>query len=688
MSASDSSRQLVLYTLATAIVGIFLLLVFRNSGLGPSVLGDEWSYSLYSRLLPLSKAQIPSFLYFLTYRSSNLCGADFMGCVRVLNAGFFVAAAPFLFMLARRYMQPVLALVLTLASLLGPVSTYTAFFMPEAMYFFLFWVFAWLVLAVATPTSSRSGLLVGALLGIMCLVKLHAVFLLAGYVGYLLMVLALTRGHRSFRATLLCIFATVTAFFVARLILGYFIAGRQGLDLLGGFYAAQANSNFRHPDLGSVLHYGIRSLWGHGMALVLLYAVPLTCVFKLRRIPAGIDDPLSGDRQRLLIFGIAVLSALVAATVYFTANVPDGNPVQALRRLHMRYYDFALPLLYLIAGAWTRAEVTPSRYRALRHVLSVLFIGGLYAFATYHHLGGYAPNRIDAPEVYGLVVNRHFFHVLSAMGLGIMALWAMSEQLGTNLYVWLFVPVLALGSSHYVASETAQRRNPDTYDTAGQVVRAMLPLQRSGVVVFGDDIFKLAQTEFQLDAADTSIVSLQPGQAVAASDLPPGKQWVVVIGVHPLHVPAASVQHFAGFSLYRLQTPFHIDFSRDSADLTAAQGLSGIESFGRWSDADDVVLQFDRPLPPSATLQFIAAAYGPNVGKPFSMTVGSETQDFTLGDVKKTVTLRFHNPPGTTSLRIRVPAATSPMQLGRSSDPRRLGIALSSLDVNATHKPH
>ena len=682
MTSRDPDRLPIPRVLWLAMVAVFVFLVFRNSGLGPSVLGDEWTYSLYSRLLPVSQAQVPSFLYFLIYRSSNMCGPDFMGCVRMLNAGFFVAAAPFIFMLARRHMQPGLALLLTLASLLGPVSTYTAFFMPEAMYFFLFWVFAWLVLAIAPQASARNGLVAGATLGVMCLVKLHALFLLGGYCGYLLATCVLGREPSRFRGTWQGVIAALLAFLAARFGFGGLIAGRQGLDLLGGFYAAQASSSFSHPDLGSLLRYGARSLLGHGLALVMLYAVPLACLFQLRRLPAD-GDARWADRQRLMLFGVAMLSTLVAVTVYFTANVPDGNPLEALRRLHMRYYDFALPLLYLVAGAWIHDDRPPSRGDAVRHVAAALLVGSLSALAAWYRFRGFAPNRIDAPELYGAVVDPHFFHVISALGLGILAMWFISRRLGTTLYAWIFVPVFALGASHLVAREAAQRRIPDTYDTAARTARALLASQRSGVVIVGDDLFKLVQAQFQLDAADSTVVTLPPGQPVGADRLPAGSKWVLAIGVHPMQAASVSAQHFGGFALYRLPAPFHIDFNGSSPDLGPVQGLSGVEGFGRWSDADEVVLHFTRPLPASASLHLVASAYGPNAGKPFTMTIGDETQTFTLAEQRQSVRLQFHNPPGLDHLRMKIPAATSPLALGRSSDNRRLGIALIGLDVGA-----
>ena len=685
MKSTDSSHRLTARALLAAMVAIFLFLVFRNSGLGPSVLGDEWSYSLYSRLLPFSRAQVPSFLYYLIYRSSNVCGTEFASCARMLNAGFFVMAAPFMLLVARRHMHLGLALLLTVATLLSPLSTYTAFFMPEAMYFFMFWVLAWLVLEAAPRACAINGLMTGGFLGAMCLVKLHAVFLLGGYCLYLFSMMLLSRGAGMFRITMQGIASAVAAFFVVRLGVGYLLAGSNGLHLLGGLYGAQVNSSFSHPDLKLLLHYGAQSALGHTLALVVLYAVPLACLFQLRRLPAGDDSSPESDRQRLMAFSMAMLFVLVAVTVYFTANVPDGNPLEALQRLHMRYYSFALPLLYVVAGACSRDDTSIRSGGSLRYLIAAMIVGGLYIYAWRNQLHGFTPNRIDSPEIHGVLVDHHFFNIMAALGLGCLVSWLINRQLGSILYVVFFVPIFALGASSYVDNEAAQRKIPDTYDTAARTVHDLLPAsRRTGIALFGDNIFGLVQANFELDSADAKDIVLYPGQAIEAANLPAGSQWALVIGTHAMGVPTTAVQKFGDFVLYRLVTPLAIDFRDIDTTLASVHGLSGIEDFGRWSDAEEVVLHMAEPLPASVNLSLTAAAYGPNIGKPFIVTLGNEQQTFTLTDVVQTVRIQFHNPAGLDMLRISVPAPTSPRSLGKSSDDRRLGIALSSLKIESS----
>src|SRR5688572_5396819 len=121
----------------TLLVAMFLTLLgllFRNSGIYPVVFADEWSYSTFSRLISFDQVPIPSYLYFLTFRTSSLCGDDFLGCARILNSVFFVASAPFIYLTAKRVSSPSAATVVAIASVAGAANIYTAFFMPEAMY--------------------------------------------------------------------------------------------------------------------------------------------------------------------------------------------------------------------------------------------------------------------------------------------------------------------------------------------------------------------------------------------------------------------------------------------------------------------------------------------------------------------------------------------------------------------------
>ncbi|KTC84679.1 MULTISPECIES: DUF7024 domain-containing protein [Legionella] len=80
-----------------------------------------------------------------------------------------------------------------------------------------------------------------------------------------------------------------------------------------------------------------------------------------------------------------------------------------------------------------------------------------------------------------------------------------------------------------------------------------------------------------------------------------------------------------------------IDFSHNGVPIFIKdiKGLSGVESWGRWSDAKlapSVRLDFTEPLPNQFDLVLSTTAYGPNVDHKLKIVVGTETYNITLHD--------------------------------------------------------
>lgn len=149
-----------------AAVVLFLTFLFRNCGLYPVVFADEYYYSKFSRLLPLRYSPLPDYLYLLIYRLTNICGDGFLNCARILNALFFIAAMPFIYLTTRRVSTKRIASLVALLAVLGPINSYTAYYMPEALYFFAFWLLTWFILRLDNTSDLRSWCFAGILLGL------------------------------------------------------------------------------------------------------------------------------------------------------------------------------------------------------------------------------------------------------------------------------------------------------------------------------------------------------------------------------------------------------------------------------------------------------------------------------------------------------------------------------------------
>jgi phosphoglycerol transferase len=342
------SRPPAATTLLVAMLAVFVYMVLRNGGQYASVFSDEWSYSSFSRLMPFSETPVPSYLYYTVYRLSSSCGDGFLECARVLNALFFVAAMPFIYLLARQHMTRGTALLVALLAIAAPNNTYTSYFMPEAMYFFGFWAFSWSAVREGGAATLPKVALSASLLGLLAMVKVHALFLLPAYLAYLVYCAFAARAveHPWWRRALLKVAVALVTAAAVRMAVGYLYAGSNGLYLFGTLYANQAQTR---PGLDVLAGMALLNLRGHLMALALMFSMPLAAA-ALQAISRRQRGAAGAASSRLLAWSALMLPSLVVVTAVFTGLVA-GSGSESGARLHMRYYDFALPLLLMLAGA-------------------------------------------------------------------------------------------------------------------------------------------------------------------------------------------------------------------------------------------------------------------------------------------------------------------------------------------------
>ena len=129
------------------------------------------------------------------------------------------------------------------------------------------------------------------------------------------------------------------------------------------------------------------------------------------------------------------------------------------------------------------------------------------------------------------------------------------------------------------------------------------------------------------------------------------------------------------------------DFS-ESTDLSTKgilweSGLSVPENWGRWSDSELAEIGFANCLP-KGKLQIIVTghAFGPNVGEPVSFVLGEQQVTAVFNQSDSDVSMHFLNKEKcTNSLTIHIPTPKSPMEMGLSADPRKLGLGLVRIKI-------
>ena len=118
------------------------------------------------------------------------------------------------------------------------------------------------------------------------------------------------------------------------------------------------------------------------------------------------------------------------------------------------------------------------------------------------------------------------------------------------------------------------------------------------------------------------------------------------------------------------------------ADVASVSGISGHESWGRWTDGAHVVLQFKKTLPSTFQLKLqTTGAFGPNAGMPILVKVGSIQKEFTVTVPDQLIVLDFEGVENADRIEFVIPKPTSPKELGMSDDLRKLGLGLVSLAI-------
>lgn len=667
-----------------AMLCAFAYLMKRNFGLSPAIFADEWYYSKFSRLQPLSESWLPSYLYLWVFRSTNACGEHFLDCARGLNTLWYVGAAPFIYLVARRLAGRPLAFAVAAMTLLAPLNLYTSFFMPEAMYYFAFAVLSWVALNFTHWPSARYALATGVLLGLMSLIKVHALFLLPALCLFTVFVRWNAPQRQGWlRDSVLAVGLTVLAMFAVRLGLGYVLAGEPGLQLFGSFYGSSARNTAQRSVL-ALLPPGFISGRAHLMTLAVLFALPMALLLhRLPLLPSHLRR--DGATAPLRLFVLLMLGSAVAMTVAYTATLGSPGSLEGLR-LHLRYYSFAFPLLLVLAAAVLHHPLERIRPRFAVVVAVLLGLAMLIALVK---LPTYTINTIDGPDIAAVNLRPLFGLALVALNLLILVLWLRHKKLALQLYLFVAMPALFVVASSASALYLSQLKQPWAADLAGDFARRFVPTaEQKLITVAGTDLSALMRTQFHIDDKDTSLLELpDEHQPIERYQIPVHNKWLLVVGDHALPNGIRALVSTPEYKLVRLDTVRRTlgttDLEKPIGDamIERIDGVSHSESLGRWTTGKEVVLHFRKPLPLRFNLTLKGFAFGPNADAPFILHAGNEAIKFRVSTIQQEVNLRVESAMPLRTLSIEVPHPTAPKDVMPSVDERTIGMAIKEVSI-------
>jgi hypothetical protein len=660
---------------------VFAYLLHRNLGLNPAIFADEWYYSKMARLLPLSEATLPSYLYFWLFRASNACGSGFLDCVRVGNALLFVGAAPFIYLCARQFTSTPLAWLVALLAILAPVNLHTVFFMPESAYYFAFWVMSWIVLTRSASWSwLRLAAASGALLGLASLVKVHALFLLPA-LGLFLLYVHWTRGGRWPEGLLAMALAALSTFAV-KLGVGYLLAGDTAFTLLGSFYST-ARAAAPDKPLLSLLGPAFVNGRAHLMALAVLLGLPLA-VLAYSLAGRGARGRRGDRLDDLHVYTLLMLGAALAMTVAFTASIAYASPFEVLR-LHMRYYNFLFPLLFMVAAATPRAD---GGGRVLRGAIAA-GVAILVALAVWK-LPLYVLASMDGPEIASFSLRNRWGTLVVALQLLALLLWFRRSRWSAPLFLYGLLPLVVALGLYTNYAYTRQLTFSWAGENAGRYAHRHVPkAEQKQITVAGSDLALMLRVLFHIDDKDVAMLELAKDEPIDSYQLPAHNKWLLVVGPHALPPGIKPVAATNEFALVRIDHDTRrIGVSRLSrpygeGPVARVEGLSHAEPWGRWSAGKQVVIHFKQALPRHLSVVLKARAFGPNQALPFTLRAGEKQLGFRLGPMEQDIALRIETDGRQRTLTIDVPRPVSPAELGQGVDTRKLGIGIAAIEIGS-----
>lgn len=660
----------------------FFILLLRSYGFYPYVFADEYFYNKFSRLTSLSESPIPNYLYFAIYRITNICHDDFLNCARCLNTLFFISSAPFIYFITNKVAGKKTSLLVSLLTLAGPINSYTVYFMPESFYFFGFWVFSYILLKLNSTSLNNQWILGGFVLGCLSLIKPHALFLLPAMALYSLYIARQTNQDRwliiSLKIT--AILASMTLF--SKLFFGFILAGKGGLTLFGDLYSGMASTvSHNYGYYKKLLTISITPFIGNFLTISFIYSVP--CAILLSYTPKYFERAtLENNVLKISVYTLTVLTTLILIVSLYTASISMNSTFEA-SRLHLRYYNFSLPLLLIIAAS----QITPERImqssRSTRLIIGLLVILPVI-YAIISRLTSYTHSHVDCPELSGFSFNPSIFLLLGFLSLISLCLWVFNSQLGSKIFLFIYFPLAVLYSTFYVNNGIQLATVPNAYDKAGTFTRTFLNKNElSNLMLISPDPYSIYKVNFYVDVPENATEILSENSKIDLNkyrDM--GKEWILLVGKYNIPENVYKIES-TFFTLINMPNPHFIDFKNDSwpGVISSIRGLGGAETWGAWSTDKSVIIEFLNPLPEHFTLHLKAGAFGPNINLPFLVKVGNEIKPISLISSFETVRIIFNNPSRSNTIFIEIPQPTSPKELGISNDPRKLGISLYQLKI-------
>jgi len=637
--------------LAVGSVVSYWILTARLAGVNVSVLIDEYLYVLDSHYKSLSEATYPNHLFQLVYRATKECGPDFYSCARSLNAFFVVGGALFLYLLAKQISgKKWLGAAVGIAAVLGSYGTYTAYFMPEAIFNFPMIVFFWAVIRFGKTDNLLAWFAFGLIIGIASLAKPHAFFVLPAVVIFTIL---LQRGTKDkyLLPSLLKSGAILASFFTTKFLFGFFISGDRGLSVLGNYASLpQAGGLATETLLKNNGLSVIGTSWGQTLMITMIIGVAFAvAVHGVLAVLAKRPTAVFMDYSARTLIGLSLLNMMAVSAIFEAWGSLDVW-------MHTRYYSYLIPLsIIVLVEAYARSSA-PSRPLLKKIVVAVFLVVATVALVT--AALPYGANWIDAPDFKFHIDNIVFSSILIVVSMVLAIWWIWNNKL--PMLIAIVVAVLAaVVSGTYTSNFLSENFGKDsTYDQLGRVLWNYLPqVELDQTVLIGDDSALTSRVLFGTLSGGAKAIR-SGDEEIAVETLGPEIRWIVTLGEPKVSGLSNPLITGPAYSIYSLKSDNTL--APRNNDFVSMTELCTDPVNTGWSCGTDTLVGFTSPVPAFGEVDLIFDV---------SEQVASGEIEFVLGESILTgkfpmgiysLTLEFTNSSAESELIIRSKGSVDP----------------------------
>jgi phosphoglycerol transferase len=508
----------------------------------PKILGDELIYSNNARHTALADSSVPNYFFNLLYSTTSNFGYGFYTAAKVYNLFFLVALAGVVYLAARLIAKPGVSFVVAMIALVGPISAYASYFTPEMMFYFGCAVVIYFALRFHARTGAGKWALLGVGLGLVTLVKPHALFLTAPLVAYIIY-LAFKGEGNGWLKSIVRVVSFAGAMVITKFAIGYAFAGEKGLSIFGGSYDASAASALQQvgktdpsvvldPTVAAIASGGPIGIvaWQvlfHISYTLMFFAVPLilTGVQTVRAFRAK-GEPSETTKVSFFLF-VALIALVVVSAGFVAYSSAFGETLQ--NRVMIRYYEYLIPFLPLTL--LPLGNHIPKLGRGAKWAI----LGGavLWLAIAMPNMSTVVPGLFtDSSMMASAIKSGIPLAVFAAFGVGMLAYWLFKPETGSRVWLYGFAPlvILVYAISCYT-NMTVPSSIVGMYTNSSRFAHDNLTdVEREKMLVIGNNPQNVQAAQLWLDSPTATGQAVPEGAEIDLNGLGEDIKFILVIG--------------------------------------------------------------------------------------------------------------------------------------------------------------